>query len=65
MDVTSSPSVPVCSAILGWERKQVPALQWQALQSQGVWGWSHRRMAADLACRAAREWCAFASAHPA
>jgi hypothetical protein len=26
MDVSSSPSVPVCSAVLGWGRKQAQAM---------------------------------------
>jgi len=64
--VTSDPSVPVCSAILKWERERAQEMQGQAMQGQAVWGWSRfPQMAPDLPSRAARESCACASAHPA
>jgi hypothetical protein len=45
---------------------QAAAMQARAMQAASERGWPrHRLMAADLACPAAREWCAFSSAHPA
>jgi len=70
----------VCSAILKWEREQgqvqvqewqvqamqVQAMRWQAMRWQAAWGWPRlRQMAPVFRCRAARESCACAFAHPA